>query len=243
MFLKKIVILIIFCLVCASAFSQHRKTGRSMYTRDRYNANAARVRGSKAKTVCPVFENSRYPFQGIGLKLGDPFAITAKYYFSKKMALAADVGKPASSLYSRYFRQEFQNYAIRDTFSTDNASLLYLTHKVKSDLVYEFKVLYHFDAKEISPGLQVYIGGGWQWKTTKIEYDYSYISGSPNRPDAFGKFQRTRLALGPQGVLGIEYSYFQIPISAFMELEYFTDIQADPGRSRVEGGVGLRYIF
>ena len=43
--------------------------------------------------------------------------------------------------------------------------------------------------------------------------------------------------------MGIEYAYFNIPISAFMELEYFTDIQADPGWSRFEGGVGLRYVF
>jgi hypothetical protein len=49
--------------------------------------------------------------------------------------------------------------------------------------------------------------------------------------------------MGPQVAVGIEYSYFSIPISAFMELEYFTDIQADPGWTRLEGGVGLRYVF
>jgi hypothetical protein len=49
--------------------------------------------------------------------------------------------------------------------------------------------------------------------------------------------------MGPQVIIGIEYAYFQIPISAFMELEYFMDVQADPGWQRFEGGVGLRYIF
>ena len=43
--------------------------------------------------------------------------------------------------------------------------------------------------------------------------------------------------------MGIEYAYFSLPVSAFMELEYFTDMQTDPGYARIEGGVGLRYIF
>jgi hypothetical protein len=49
--------------------------------------------------------------------------------------------------------------------------------------------------------------------------------------------------MGPQIVGGIEYAYFQLPLSAFMEVEFFTDVQADPGWQRFEGGVGLRYIF
>ena len=49
--------------------------------------------------------------------------------------------------------------------------------------------------------------------------------------------------MGPHLVAGIEYAYFQLPISAFLEVEYFTDILADPGWKRFEGGVGLRYIF
>jgi hypothetical protein len=28
-----------------------------------------------------------------------------------------------------------------------------------------------------------------------------------------------------------------------MEVEFFTDVQADPGWRRFEGGVGLRYVF
>lgn len=212
-----------------------------MYTVERHNS-AAKFRGAKAKTLCPVFENSRYPYQGIGIKLGDPFAITYKYYFSQKFAVAADIGKASSGLYNRYFREQFDTYVVTDTFSTSDASIEYYTHKVLSDLIGELKLLYQIDASKISPGLQVYVGAGWEWKNTKLQYDYTYNE-STSEPDKFGRFERTRFTMGPQAVIGIEYAYFKIPISAFMELEYFSDVLADPGWSRVEGGVGLRYIF
>ena len=240
----KILIVSGFCLLSAVTLAQKARIyngGKSMYTRERYNS-AARIRGAKAKTICPIFENSKYPYQGIGVKLGDPFAITYKYYFNKRLALAADVGKASSGLYNRYFREKFDEYVVTDTFSTSDASIEYYTHKVMSDLIGEVKLLYHLDASKISPGLQVYIGAGWEWKYTKLQYDYTYRE-SVSDPDKFGRFDRTRFTMGPQAVIGIEYSYFKIPISAFMELEYFSDVLADPGWSRVEGGVGLRYIF
>jgi hypothetical protein len=215
--------------------------GKSMYTRERYKS-APRVRGAKAKTICPIFETSKYPYQGIGIKLGDPFALTYKYYFNQKFAVALDVGKASSGLYSRYFREKFDQYVVVDTFSTSDASIEYYTHKVISDLIGEVKLLYHLDASIISPGLQVYIGAGWEWKNTKLRYDYTYKK-SLGDQDKFGRFERTRFTMGPQAVVGIEYAYFKIPISAFMELEYFSDVLADPGWSRVEGGVGLRYVF
>jgi hypothetical protein len=34
-----------------------------------------------------------------------------------------------------------------------------------------------------------------------------------------------------------------MPISAFMEMELYTDIKIDPGWEKVQGGVGLRYVF
>ena len=242
----KILLLVYLCLSSVVALSQKAKIyngGKSMYTRERYGS-AAKFKGAKAKTLCPIFETSRYPYQGIGIKLGDPFAITYKYYFNDKFAVAADIGKASSGLYNRYFREKFDEYVVTDTFSTSDASIEYYTHKVMSDLIGELKLLYSFDASKIAPGLQVYVGAGWEVKNTKLQYDYTYVD-SPNGddPDQFGRFERTRFTMGPQAVAGIEFANFKIPVSAFMELEYFYDVLADPGWSRVEGGVGLRYIF
>ena len=240
------VILFIFCLLSAEfAIAQKARiynSGKSMYTRERYNHAAARVKGAKAKTICPIFVNSKYPYHGLGFKLGDPFAITYKYYANKRFAFVADVGKASSGLYNRYFADKFYEELDQNIFANGEDSIRYYTHKVITDIIGEAKLLYHIDAEKISPGLQFYIGAGWEWKSTKLQYNYLYREDEFD-PDKFGRIKRSRFTMGPQAVIGIEYAYFKIPISAFMELEYFKDIQADPGWSRVEGGVGLRYIF
>ena len=115
--------------------------GKSMYTRERHNYSAARVRGAKAKTVCPIFENSKYPYHGIGVKLGDPFAITYKYYANKRFAVVADIGKASSGLYNRYYADKFYEELEINQFSDGEDSLEYYTHKVMSDLIAEVSKL------------------------------------------------------------------------------------------------------
>jgi len=216
----------------------------NMATKSRYHYTHPKVKGNQAKIICPAFDNSKYPFHGLGFKLGDPFALTYKFYPNKRISFAVDVGKSASGLYNRYFREKFDFFVQSDTLRSTESSLAYLTHRVKSDLIGEVKVLYHVDARKISEGLQGYAGIGWEWKRTQLQYEYEYVqSNNGSLKDPFGSFERNYMTMGPQVVLGIEYAYFRIPISAFMEVEYFSDIQADPGWSRFEGGVGLRYIF
>ncbi len=38
-----------------------------------------KVSHNKARIVCPIFEESQYPYQGIGFKVGDPFALTYNF--------------------------------------------------------------------------------------------------------------------------------------------------------------------
>jgi len=243
---SKTLILLTACIILSSCAwaqksSRHRTT-KSFYTKDRYNSKATHVSHRKAKTVCPIFEVSKFPYHGIGLKLGDPFALTYKFYPNKKWGFVADVGKASSGLYNRYYIEKFDEYA--GTAAKD--TITYLSHRVKSDYVGELKVLYHFDATVVSPGLMFYVGAGWQVKSTKLQYSFTYDSspsvGSGVRNE-IDRMERSRFTQGPEVVLGIEYSYFQIPISAFMEVEYFQDVVADPGWKKFEGGVGLRYIF
>jgi hypothetical protein len=232
-------------LACLVAFECVHAQRINRPTKSRLNYISPKVRGNKAKIICPTFDKSKYPLHGLGFKLGDPFAITYKYYPSKRLSFAVDVGKAASGLYNHYFRDKFDFYVRADTFPSSESSLSYLTHRVKSDMIGELKVLYHVDAKKISEGFQLYAGIGWEWKRTQLKYDFLYqqANNDPAAEDPFGSFERNRVTMGPQFVVGIEYAYFPIPVSAFMEVEFFTDVQADPGWQRFEGGVGLRYIF
>ena len=94
----------------------------------------------------------------------------------------------------------------------------------------------------IAPGLQIYVGVGWQFKNTKIQYDYTYSERNDGNPDAFGRFDRVRTTMGPQAVAGIEYAHFGLPISAFMELEYFSDVMADPRCSTGPAGIAQHVL-
>lgn len=223
-------------LGASHGFSQVRKSPKSSGYR------VPNVSGAKARIVCPIFIQNRYPYQGIGFKLGDPFALTYKFYANKNFAFAADFGKAASGLYSSYYRNAFKSY-LPDTLNK-NQSIQYLTHKVLSDLFLETKFLYQWDANKISKGLQFYAGLGWQWRNTSIQYDYNFDDVSKNVNDGkFGKFTQTRFTYGPVMLVGFEYSYFSLPLSAFIEIELYTDALIDPGYHRFQGGVGLRYVF
>jgi hypothetical protein len=236
---KTLIWLCFFVGLSPISFAQKSNTGKSTYTRTRFNHNTAKVKGSKAKIICPVFDKDEYPYHGLGFKLGDPFALTYKFYINKYFSLAADVGKASSGLYSRYFHDRFSEYVMPDTLR-DGATFNFLSSKIKSDWVGELKFLYSFDAKRISKGLQVYAGIGLQAKSTQLQYVYLYDYSNNVYP---GQFDRRRPTLGQTTIVGIEYSNFNLPISAFIEVELYTDIMRDPGWQRFQGGAGLRYIF
>lgn len=223
-------------LLAAETHAQVSKSRRSP------SFSVPRIAGHKARIICPIFEESRYPYQGIGFKLGDPFALAYKFYANKHFSFAVDAGKAASGLYNKYYREAFNTY-LPDTLNK-NQSITYLAHKATQDWFLETKFLYQWDAEKISKGLQLYAGAGWQWRNTVLEYDYTFNDTSGNQDDGkFGKFTETRFTYGPVFLVGFEYSYFSLPLSAFIEVEMFTDALIDPGYQRFQGGVGLRYVF
>ncbi len=229
---KHLALIAILILAGLGAFAQTKSSRSSRYS-------VPRVSKSKAAVMCPIFIESKYPYQGIGLKLGDPFALTYKYYPSKHWAFAADAGKAASGLYNKYYRNAFNTY-LPDTLSGQQ-SMKYLAHKALADWFFEAKFLYQWDAEKLAQGLQLYAGAGFQWRSTKLQYDYLYENGPFE--SKMGQFTENRFTFGPVALVGFEYSYFTLPISAFIEIEWFTDTLIDPGYNRFQGGVGLRYVF
>lgn len=232
--LLKSVILVLICLICLDGVAQ--RNSQKVSTKPR-------TIGSKkqARLLDPEIDNSRFPYHGFGIKLGDPFALSYKFYADKKFSFVIDIGKTGTGLYNKYYREKFYDYTSADTFAVSGSSIRYLTHKATADIVGEAKFLYHLSTDHLPTGLQPYVGLGWQWKNTTLRYSYLY--NSPTVENSPGVFSRNRLTMGPQLVLGLEYAYFKVPVSAFLEMEYYRDVQADPGWHRFEGGVGLRYIF
>lgn len=199
-----------------------------------------KISRSKARVVCPVFETSQYPFHGIGFKLGDPFAFTYKFYPNKHIGFAIDAGSAASGLYSEFHRENFDQVIEADTLLGDQG-ISYISHKVNSEWVLEAKLLFQRDASDLLKGLQWYVGAGWQWR--QLDIDYEYLLEVNFADNEIGIVNETQLTMGPTGVIGIEYSYFDIPLAAFLEIESYFDISQNPGWIRLQGGVGLRYVF
>jgi hypothetical protein len=226
-------------LFSVAAHAQERKNPTLKKSAKNRAMRSPSVSKYKARTICPIFENSTYPYQGIGIKMGDPVALTYKFYPNEHWAFAIDAGKAASGLYSKYYRKVFNEY-VPDTLS-DGASLKYLTHDALADLLVEVKFLYQWNMEKVSPGLQLYAGLGWQWRNTKLDYAYIWEDGPFE--NSLGHFNVQRFTYGPVGVVGFEYSYFTLPLSAFIEIEGYMDALLDPGYKRFQGGVGLRYVF
>ena len=231
---KLLVVLLIMLVEGTVSFAQTKSSKSSRY-------HVPKVSRGKALIMCPIFVESKYPYQGLGLKLGDPFALTYKYYPSKHWAFAADAGKAASGLYNRYYRSVFPNYLPGPDSLNNGKTIKYLAHKAVNDWFFEAKFLYQWNAEKLAQGLQFYTGLGWQWRNTHLVYDYLYDN--PNIESKIGKLNVNRFTYGPVAIVGFEYSYFTLPISAFIEIEWFTDALLDPGYQRFQGGVGLRYIF
>jgi hypothetical protein len=202
---------------------------------------SSKSRQTKAAVNCPIFNDKLYPYQGIGIKLGDPFALTYKFYASKNLAFAIDAGKTASGLYNEYYRNSFMDYLPDSLEATE--TIQHLSHKVTSDFFLEGKFLYQWDADNLSKGLHFYAGAGWQWRNATINYEYLYSDDSNLGISYTGSLTKTRFTYGPVVLVGLEYAYFSIPISAFIEIEWFSDVALDPGYTRFQGGVGLRYVF
>ncbi|MCZ8215406.1 MAG: hypothetical protein O9262_04160, partial [Cyclobacteriaceae bacterium] len=193
----KFTCIVAFCLLSSHLAIGQRSSGgysKSSNTLNKYNYRAPRVGHHKAKTICPIFENSKYPYQGIGFKVGDPFAFSYKLYPVKHYAFVVDVGSPSSGLYSKLFREEF---ALKSNeFVPGQENVEYLSHEIKTDFVLDAKVLYQLDADKLSKGLQVYGGIGWELRRTSIEYDY-FFETAPNFNEP-GTLTNKRITQGVQ---------------------------------------------
>jgi len=194
-------------------------------------------KNKKMAIICPIFHLSEFPYQGIGVKFGDPLAISYKFYATEHLAFGIDVGKAASALYSNLLREEFNGIP-----NTDSTVLIYEAHDILNHIVFSGRVFYYIEGPKALKGLDAYIGAGWQVQFIDLEYAYLEVDRDPpnlarTRPPIKASYQ----PMGPDVTLGIEYAYFSLPVSAFLEGTYFFDLQL--GWRRFQGGIGLRYVF
>lgn len=188
----------------------------------------------KMAVICPIFHPSEYPYQGIGFRAGDPFALTYKLYATKWLAFSIDGGIAAYGLYKDRYKELYTN-------SPESDTLIYSNHQVQKDVLFSGKVSFYQEGPKFLKGLDIYAGFGWQMRFAEILYGYNQDIG--NGIEEFGSTTKQFDYMGPEVHFGLEYSYFDLPMSAFLEGNVFYDITNEPTFIKFQFGIGMRYVF
>ena len=229
------IILGILMLSIGPIYAQH-KHKMNPYFRGRYKD--IKVPKSKQKFICPGYTGGEYPFQGFGIKLGDPFALTYKFYATKRFSIVVDYGRTATGLYNEFHKNNFQEQLQPDTL-LNGERIKYFGHAAKKDAILTGKVLYNSYFNKV-PTMHWYLGVGAQFRWSNL--DYAYIQETPGISE-LKKFSQEAVTFGPEVVAGIEYSHPDMPISSFFEVESYFDLANYLSWWRFSAGVGIRYIF
>ena len=222
-------------VVVSSSFGQKKKWDQSL-TQYWGKKHKPMVYGSNKKMakICPVAEYSEYPYQGIGIRVGDSFGLTYKLYISKSFAFALDGGIASYGLYKSRYRQLFNTLPESDTLN-------YFSHQVQQDIQFSAKVSYYREGPNFLKGLDWYVSLGWQFRFADIQYGYNYEVNLFE--EQFGSFVKEMNYMGPEAFIGIEYKYLKLPMAAFMEVGAFYDVVYQPTFIMFQFGVGLMYVF
>ena len=171
---------------------------------------------------------------GIGVRLGDPIGLSVKKYVSRQKAVEFNVGRTWGYNYSNAFYRH--NKYDRDFYN-------YEWHQPHSSVSLQGRYLVHKDLNMSgAPGLEWYYGAGAQIRFFSVDYRYRYYNG-------FDQKWRTRTErvthtdVGLDGIIGLEYSWRDVPITVFTDLNLFLEILDDPFLPFLQGGVGCRYYF
>ena len=166
---------------------------------------------------------------GIGLRIGDPFGLTYKYYMPRATAFEINFGSTSSGFYSDYYQAIFDDISQFEEFQ-------YAGHQVNYALDLQGRLLFHNDFPEDIDGLEWYYGFGAQMRLSGIKYRYITSEGTTSE-------NYTDIGLGPDGIIGAEYIIPDVPLTAFIDVNLFVELINNPFRFQFQGGIGIRYDF
>ena len=175
---------------------------------------------------------------GIGLRGGDPSGFSFKKYMGEK-ALEINIGR--TYMFSRrgWYDDHFydwyhdKNYGYKEFY--------YLVYRASAPIAIQVHYLFQKPLKV--DGLDWYWGVGGQMRYRSFAYDYRYkVYGDPNW--YYARDQRvTDIDLGVDGVLGLEYTFKEVPLSLFVDANVFVELIDNPFWFHGQSGLGIRYNF
>lgn len=171
---------------------------------------------------------------GIGLRAGNPAGITVKKYNGNK-AWEFNLGHT-------YY---WNNYGYRDAFYNYGRYDNYRNVEIKSwnrgrALAFQVRHLWHKDLNV--EGLQWYYGLGGQLKSMSVHYRYKYLDEFNQTHDNVYSTANF-INIGVDGILGLEYTFKEVPLSIFTDVNIYVEAIRNPFFMHGQGGIGIRYNF
>jgi hypothetical protein len=170
--------------------------------------------------------------QGIGVRLGNPMGLSYKKYFNKRYGLELGLGTAGPGYNNAYYRNSFRN-------GNKFEDLDYHSHQVRSTLYLQARYLIHEDIyiQDMEGRWTWYWGFGGVLKAANVRYRYV-----DNIPPYDESETYTDVDLGPEGIVGMEYTFEGVPITVFGDVSLMLEI-VDRFTLQPFGGVGARYNF
>ena len=174
---------------------------------------------------------------GIGLRLGDPTGISVKKYLSRTRAFEFNLGR--TGVWGHNYANAFYRYNKFDKYDYE-----YRQYHMHSAISLQGHLLFQQPIKSSDlKGLDWYYGFGGQLRSFAVEYQYRYHTG-PNKNDWNTRWERVNdIDLGLDGILGLEYSWHEVPLSVFADVNLLIELADSPLHLFLQGGTGLRYYF
>jgi len=195
-------------------------------------------------TMLIISTNTYSQDWGIGLRLGNPSGITLKKYMAGK-AFELSVGR--THMFSRkdYYDNRFNDWYDDKRFGYKDFQ--YLDYKTAAPIGIQLHYLIQKGINKVADegisGLEWYFGFGGQIRFQSYTYDYRYkLEGHLEWIYTTGE-KVTDLDIGVDGVIGLEYTFKDIPISLFIDATLFMEVIDNPFLFWFQGGIGGRYRF
>jgi hypothetical protein len=172
----------------------------------------------------------------VGLRLGEPLSITYKTFLDENFSVEGLFGRAGVNS-AQYYRRSFEN-------NRPSANAFYSGHSAGSALSLSGRIAYNEDFTDefgITEGyLLGYAGVGAQIRSVRVDYAYTDTSISPINTL---RDSRRNIDFGPEVYGGGEYYFDDLPLNVFAEIGLFMELLDRFGHLRLQGAIGVRYIF
>jgi hypothetical protein len=168
----------------------------------------------------------------LGVRLGLPMGVTYKRYITNNKAFELGIGSAANNADNRYYQRTFNGV---DKYE----DLEYRSVNVKSVIFLQGRILFQQDiqVEDLEGKFQWYWGIGGVFKAATVDFRYR-----DPRLNEFFNTRRNDIDLGPEGIIGLEYTFEDVPITLYGEFSMMLEF-VDRLNFRAFAGTGARIRF